>query len=602
VWLPINQRDLYYPNSTFLTDWGSNNVAMYGRIKDGVSPAAARESLRAVVAALHREQPEQFGADDWLEPALATKNFTEPAERLGFIGVASTLALLSTMVLIVAAANLGNLVMSRATSRARELGVRVALGAGRSRIVRQLAIETVPLGAGGAAGGLLMAMWTTNTIAALGQLPPYLDFTPDRMAITLSLILTACALAVVGALPAWNISKQDLTNAIKDGGQQVSMRLDRARVRSLMLTAQVGGSCLILIVSAMMVRSLQRALTTDLGFNYDTSVVLQAGLARAGIKGDAARSYWMSLKERVVARPETRQAALALSPPFAGRPSSNGYPEAPRLRVAMNRVDPDYFSLLDIPLVAGRTFEPGDDPSTTVVISRTLAQTMYGSTDVLGKGFPRSAPHDTIVGVAGDTSAVRPGARGIADLYRPLSGDDYERVVLIARARTTTTSLAPALREAANIDPRVFVAIRPLRQDFDRRVSSTRIASSIGASIGVLTLLLACIGIFGVVSYGAALRTKEVGIHLALGASRRAILRVVARHVLSPVSLGMVIGTVAAVPIGIALAASPLQLAFEDPISYAGALAILAAAGAAAALIPAMRALRADPIRALRHE
>jgi predicted permease len=602
VWLPINHRDLFFPNSSFLTDWGSNNVAMYGRLKDGVSPAAARESLRGVVAALSREQPDHFGAGDWLEPALATENFTEPAERLAFIGVASTIGLLSTMVLIVAAANLGNLVMSRATSRARELGVRVALGAGRSRIVRQLAIETLPLGASGIIGGLLLAMWGTHTIAALGQLPPYLDFTPDRMAIGLSLVLTAFALALVGALPAWKIAKQDLTDAIKDGGQQVSMRLDRARIRSLMLAAQVGGSCLILIVSAMMVRSLQKALTADLGFKYDTSAVLQAGLSRAGIKGEAARSYWLSLKERVAASPQTRAAALALSPPFVGRAGASGYPEAPRLRVSPNRVDPEYFALLEIPLLAGRTFEPGDDPATTVVISRALAEAMYGSTDVVGKGFPRSAPRDTIVGVAGNTSAVGPGATGIADLYRPLSGADYEQVVLIARARTDAAALIPVLRDAAKVDSRVFAVGRLLRQDFDRRLSGTRIASSIGASIGVLTLLLACIGIFGVVSYGVALRTKEVGIHLALGASRRAVLRVLTRQVLPAASSGMFVGTVIALPIGFALARSPLQLAFEDPISYASALVILAASGGMAAFIPAMRALRADPIRALRHE
>lgn len=601
VWLLINQRDYYFPNSTFLTDWGSNTVAMYGRLKDGVTPAAARDSLRSAMAALHREQPAHFDADDWLEPALATTNFTEPAERLGFIGVASTIGLLSTMVLLVAAANLGNLVMSRATSRARELGLRVALGAGRSRIVRQLAIETLPLGLGGTAGGLLFATWTTQTIAAIGGLPAYLDFTPDLTAIGLGLVLTALALAVVGALPAWRISKQDLTDAIKDGGQQVSMRLDRARLRSFMLALQVGGSCLVLVVSAMMVRSLQNALTADLGFEYEQSAVIQAGLAQAGIKGDAARSYWMEVKERVLSNPGTAAATLALSPPFAGR-GGTGYSEAPRLRVSTNRVEPAFFAVLEIPLLAGRTFTAGDEPATTVIVSRALALAMYGTADVIGNGFPRSAPRDTIVGVVGDTSAVRPGATGVADLYRPLSNDDFAQAVLITRARSSVATLLPVLREATKVDSRVFAAVRLLRDEFDRRLSGTRIASGIGAAIGVMTLLVACIGIFGVVSYGVTLRTKEVGIHLALGAGSRAILGVVTRHVVSPLSCGMIIGTVAALPIGFALAQSPLQLAFADPISYATALAILTAAGSVAAVTPAIRALRTDPVQTLRHE
>lgn len=604
IWLPINQRDIYFPNATFLTDWSTNNVAMYGRLKDGITPAQVRESLRPIVGTLHREQPAHFTEGDWLEPAMATENFTGPEERLAFIGLGSTLGLLSTMVLIVVAANLGNLVLSRATSRARELGVRVALGAGRSRIVRQLLVETLPLGLSGAAAGLLFASWATSTIAALGDLPAYLDFSPDVPAIGLSLILTALALAVVGALPAWKISKHELTDAIKDGGQQVSMRLDRARVRSLMLAAQVGGSCLVLIVSSMMVRSLQNALTADLGFEYEQSTVLQASLARDGIAGDEARSFWLSVKERVLANPETRASAIALAPPFAGRTSvrgrgpSEGYPEL----VNVNHVDPEFFSTLEIPILAGRTFRAGDDPATSVVISRALAETMYGTTDVVGMGFPRSAPDATIVGVAGNTSAVRPGATGVGDLYRPLSNEDYGRAVLLTRARTDPVRLLPILREAAKVNPRVFVGVRLLRDDFERRMSGTRIASSIGAAIGLLTLLLACIGIFGVVSYGVTLRTKEIGIHLALGAGRRAILRVVTRHVRWPVVFGLAIGTIAAAPIAVALAQSPLQLSFADPLSYVAALVILAAAAGVAAITPALRALRTDPVRTLRHE
>jgi predicted permease len=608
IWLPITQRNVFFPNNTFLTDWSTNNVAMYGRFKDGVTPAQARESLRAVVAMLHREQPAHFGDGDWLEPVMATENFTEPAERLAFIGVASAMGLLSTMVLLVAAANLGNLVLSRASGRARELGVRVALGARRSRIVRHLAMETVPLGVGGAAAGLLFAYWTTTMVAALGGLPAYLDFSPDLPAIGVGLIVTALALMVIGAVPAWRISRHDLTSSIKDGGQQVSMGLDRARVRSVMLAAQVGGSCLILIISAMMVRSLQKALSAELGFEYEQGLVVQAGLARAGMAGDEARAFWMAVKERVLANPETRESALALSPPFAGRAvvrargGAEGYPEAPSLRVNINHVDPEFFAVLEIPILAGRTFQPADDPAASVVISRTLAESMYGTTDVIGKGFPRSEPRDTIVGVAGDTSAVRPGATGVADLYRPLSNDDYERVVLLTRAQSNPARMLPLLREAASVDPRVFVTARLLRDDFERRLSGTRIASSIGAVIGALTLLLACIGIFGVVSYGVTLRTKEIGIHLALGASRRAILNVVTRHVTSPVSIGMAVGTIAAAPIAVALAQSPLQLSFADPLSYVTALVILAGAAGVAAVIPVVRALRTDPIRRLRHE
>ena len=600
LWLPINQREYYYPGSTFLRDWTTNNTAMYGRLKDGVSPAAAREMLRASMVAISQEQPAHFDSDEWLEPAMATQNFTEPAERLAFVGVASVIGLLSSMVLVVAAANLGNLVLARATGRARELGVRVALGARRSRILRQLAVETLPLGLAGTAGGLLFAAWTANTLAALGGGPAYLDFTPDWRALGVGLALTALALAVVGALPAWKVAQQDLAAAIKDGGQQVSMRLDRARVSRLMLTAQVGGSCVILIVSAMMARSLQRMLSSDLGFEYEQAAVLQTALARYGIEGEAARSYWTAVKERVRSNPETQEVAMVLNAPFTGRTNEPRYSETPRLRVVENRVEPAYFAVLDIPLLRGRAFEAGD--AGVVVISRELARQMYGSVDVVGQGFPKSSPQDTIVGVAGDASSIRPGAAGVAELYRPLTPEDYSRALLLARARSDPRRLLPVLREAAQANSQIFSGVRLLKDDFERRLSGARIASGVAGSISALTLLLACIGIFGVVSYGASLRTKEIGIHLALGASRSAILQLLMRRVLFPVSFGMVAGTVAAVPMGFALAQSPLQLAAADPLSYGGALVILAAAGAAAASLPAMRALRADPIRALRHE
>ncbi len=602
VWLPINQRDYYYPDSPFLREWDTNNTALYGRLKDGISAAAARDRLKVTMAALHAQRPENIANDEWLEPIMGSANFMRASERMQIVGVMSLLGALTSLVLLVAAANLGNLVLSRATGRARELGVRIALGARRSRIVRQLLIETLPLGLAGAAGGLIFATWASQIIAALAGLPEYLEFGPDWRAVLVSLGLCLAALALVGALPAWKVSQQELTAAIKDGGQQVSIRLDRARIRRLLLAAQVAGSCLLLAVSVMMARSLQRVLTTDIGFEFEQSAVLDAGLARLGVEDDAARTYWAEVKERVMANPETLGSAIALAAPFGGRVNETGYDETRPLRVIANHVDPGFFSLLEIPIIEGRTFEPGDDPLTAIVISRTLATRMYGTTDVVGEGFPRTAPTDTVLGVAGDAHTIKVGRMGVAELYRPLAPADYNEAVLIARARTDAARLRPVLNEAAAIDSRVFPGVRLLRDDFRRQTRDPRIASGVVVSIGLLTLLLACIGIFGVVSYGVALRKKEIGIHLALGATARAILRLVMRQVLSPVSAGMVVGVAAAAPAAIVLSNSPMQLQSADPLAYGVAILIFASAGVTAAMLPALRALKSDPIRALRHE
>jgi len=369
-----------------------------------------------------------------------------------------------------------------------------------------------------------------------------------------------------------------------------------------MMTAQVGGSCLILVLAAMMTRTLQRVLSDDLGFEYEQAAVLQAGLGRHGFDSAGAMAYWNTVKSRVGQQPETAALALALAPPLGGRVRANTYDDAPGLDVVSNSIEPAFFEVMKIPLVLGRTFQTGDDPRTTVIISRALAMAMYGSMDVLGRGFPRSKPEATVVGVAGDAHAIRVEAVYTAELYRPLAAAEYVQAVLIARARGDAATLAPILREAASADPRVLPGVGLLRVSFERRVASTRIASGIAVGTGLLTLIIACLGIFGVVSYGATLRVKEFGIHLALGAEGGSIVRLVVRNIIWPVVIGMTLGTAAAGPIGLALSVGgPMQVAAADPAAYAGALALFVVAALTAALLPAIRVLKSDPIQSLRH-
>ena len=265
---------------------------MYGRLKDGISPAVARERMRALMAGLHRDRPDAVAADEWLEPAMASANFMDAGDRVGMFAVLSLLGLLTTLVLVVAATNVGNLVLSRATGRSRELGVRVALGAKRSRIVRQLMAETMPLAMLGAGGGMVLSLWASHTIAAVGGMPESVSFAPDWTTIAVSLALSVITLLVIGALPAWKVAGQELIAAIKDGGHQVSLNLDKATLRRFLMGAQVCGSCLILVIAAMMTRTLQRVLSSDLGFEYEHAAVLQPGLERHGYDGERAIEYW----------------------------------------------------------------------------------------------------------------------------------------------------------------------------------------------------------------------------------------------------------------------------------------------------------------------
>ena len=597
VFIPITQREYFYPESAFLRSWQIEGVDMYARLRPGVSAAAAREALRATMRAAAAERGE-IKNDEWLEPLLASHNFMRDSERYAVLAVISLIGALTGLVLVVAAANLGNLVMSRATGRVRELGVRMALGARRERIVRQLVIESVPLVLLGIAGSLGFAWMATRVIATFGEFPPYFDYTIDWRTQAIAIGLGGVSLLVVGVMPAWKVAQQHLMDAVKDGGQHVSRALDRTLLRRVMVAAQVAGSCVILIVASMMVRSVQHAMQSSLGFDYQRAGVLSIPLGRYGISGDAARSYWYSVKDRVLANPEVEGAAIVTAPPLGGRVFETTYNTTPGMQTLVQSVDPEYFSVMRIPIIAGRLFGPGDEG--VVIVSRRLALEMYGTLDVVGREFPKAASEATIVGIAADAHSIRVEANNALELYRPLKPADFSMVFLVARARNDADRLPPVLREAAMLDERVIPSAHAMHKDFDQRMSGPRMASAIAAGIGVLTLALACLGIFGVVSYGVALRTKEIGIRVALGARQPALLRAIVRQVLTPVGTGVAIGLILAVPTGFALGGEPLYLQHADPIAFLSALLIFCSAGAVAALWPAYLVLRGNPVDALR--
>jgi hypothetical protein len=371
-----------------------------------------------------------------------------------------------------------------------------------------------------------------------------------------------------------------------------------------MVAAQVAGSCLLLIVAGMMIRSVQRTIETSTGFDYERAAVLSIPLDRYGITGAAARSYWYSVKDRVRANPEVEDAAIVTAPPLGGRVFQTGYNDAPGVETLVQGVDPEYFAVMRIPLVSGRVFGPGDDG--TVIVSRRLALAMYGTLDVLGRRFPKSAPPaespKTIVGVAADAHSIKVTANNVTELYQPLRLADFNEVFMVARAKTDAGRLPPIMREAGSIDTRVIPAARAMRDDLAQHLRGPQIASAVAAAVGVLTLALACLGIFGVVSYGVALRTKEIGIRVALGARQPALLRSIIRQVLTPVGAGILIGLILAIPSGMLLRTEPFYLENTDPVAFVGALGALVAAGAVAALWPAILVLRQNPVDALRHQ
>jgi hypothetical protein len=269
----------------------------------------------------------------------------------------------------------------------------------------------------------------------------------------------------------------------------------------------------------------------------------------------------------------------------------------------MIEVEPDFFAVMKVPIVAGRGLEVTDDHRTAIVISRRLALEMYGNLNVVGHGFPKTKPEQTIIGIAGDATLIAYQATNVAELYSPVVPERLDRLTLVVRARTSPEQLLGPMRDAARtVDERILAEARLMRTDFQEKLRGPRMASLLAGLTALLALLLACLGVFGVVSYGASLRTKEIGIRVALGAGNGAIVRMLLRQLTWPAVLGIVVGVAASLPVGRVFEGEPFYLNSRDTWAHAAAMLVLFVAGGIAALVPTLRALRADPLQALRHE
>jgi hypothetical protein len=331
--------------------------------------------------------------------------------------------------------------------------------------------------------------------------------------------------------------------------------------------------------------------------------VLDPSLARHGLGGDGARVYWDSVAASISSHPQVESLALATPPPLgsAVHQVTHGTDAGP-LAIMVMRVEAAFFSALHIPFVAGRTFARHDDPS-AVIISRRLALTMYGTIDVVGRRYPRTNPTRTIVGVTADATVSRVRVSGTAEEYRPLRPADYGDAALVVRTRTAPRQLLAPLRDAARAaDPRIQPATRLLARDYDRHLRGPRLASAISAMIAAVVLTLACLGIFGVVAYAVRLRTREIGIRRALGADAPRVFSALVSQLFWPVGVGMLMGTAAGSGASRLLAGEPFHIAVSDAVPPVAALLIFAIAALAAAVLPASRAMRDDPVQALRHE
>jgi predicted permease len=493
------------------------------------------------------------------------------------------------LILFITCANLANLVLSRAIGRVQELSIRTALGATRMRVVRHLISETALLAALASAGSLFLAYGGTRLIAMYIGGGEMSELSMDWRTVAAAIAVTILATGMVGLLPSWTIGNRDLAIAMRDGGQQTSSSLGRTRQRQILLAVQVGGSCLLLVVAGLMLRSLQQLLVPP-GFDYENVIIAE----QYALRGAAAQNFWTSFRQTVAQNPEVDSVALLGAAPFRSSRVEQ-LDSLPNVRFTMARVEADFFRVLRIPFLAGRPFDAADAGESPLVISNSLAVQVYGTSNAIGKRFGEMG---TIVGVVNDVRLNDPASLDWPEVYRPLV--NLDNVVLVARAKTKAgAAKLPLGLSQTMLDLSGVPRIRLLESDFAGIVSSGQILGTILSSLALLALTLACMGIFGVVSYNVAVRRKEIGIRLALGARNGSVILLMMEQLIWPVSLAIVAGIIGGVIVGRIFEANGGQFSPPDvPVMTAVVLIILGAVGVAS-VIPTLRALRNAASRVL---
>jgi macrolide transport system ATP-binding/permease protein len=620
VWLPISMHLVAQPGF----DWYDTRRGLFlfgfGRLKPGTTIEQARSNLRAVFANLERTFPvDNKGRSATAVPLLdARLNPNGEGPNL-VVQLSSTLMVVVGIVLLIACINIANLLLARASKRRREVAIRLALGANRSRLISQLLTESVMLSILGGAAGLLIAYWTLDAIvAAKLPLPFPVD---DTLALDARVLIFTAALAVLtgvlfGLAPALQASKADVVPVLKNelvpSGAGARGLLGFLSLRQILVVLQVAASLVSLIAAGLFLRDLNHAQAIDPGFETKGVLVMDFNLGREGYTPERGGVFYDQLVERVGALPGVRGAAIAQSAPLAGGISRSIFPEGAdtttrdRILVQVNTVGLGYFQTIGIPIVHGRDFTRADTVTSpkVVVVNQTMAQQFWKGEEALGKRFKffGDADYTTVIGVARDSKYNGVAEEPLPFIYQALLQDYTPAGTLHVRSAGDAASLAaPVRREVQQLDPTLSLFdVRTLEEQVGESLQPQKMNVVLLGVFGVLALLLAAIGLYGVASYSVSQRTREIGVRMALGARPSSVLALVLGHGMILVGAGLTVGLVVAYVVSSFTQALFAGVSPHDPATFIVTAAGLGAIALLATYVPARRATRIDPLIALR--
>jgi predicted permease len=629
LWVPLSTEPLLNPQVAGRMETGEGAdilrrrnthwLAVFGRLGAGVTREQAGAELGGIARRVAEAQRGRVDHETLRRvELLSMSGGMDPRDQEEALPVAGVVMGVVGIVLLIACANIAGLLVARAAARRRETAIRQALGAGRARLVRQWLTESVLLGLLGGAFGLLLALWANDLLLFYAHQTPLaaLDLRLDYRVLTFALCVSVGSGVVFGLAPALQASRLDIVTALKTEDALARASSRRSRLRAAFVTAQVTLSVVLLVCAGLFIRSLQSAHTIDPGFRVERALTVPVDLGLLRYGAEEGRGFYRELLARVESQPGVEGASLvrfaqlgfsfAQGQVFAeGRASAVG----DGLSAGFNVVGPRYFRTMNTTLVRGRDFTEADREGApaVAVVNETLAASLWPGEDPLGKRLSfegAGGPFLEVVGVARDGKYRSLGDRPRPYLFRPLMQSYEPRMTLVVRTKGEPLALAGAVREQLRaLDANLPLGeVKTLEEQFELSLLPARAAAWTLGSFGLLALALAAIGVYGVVSYTVAQRTREIGVRMALGAGRADVLRLVLGEGLSVVGVGLAVGLL------LAFAATRLVEGFlygvgaTDPLTFAGVPLVLGAIALVAGYLPARRATRVDPLVALRYE
>lgn len=614
VWVPMAMISLT-DGPSVLERRGSRWLGAVGRLADGVTMEQAQEELDGVAARLATAYPET-NADRGVQ-LMSLHEYYLGDTRVLLVGLLVAVGLF----LLIACANVAGLQLVRATSRRREMAVRVAMGASGRHLLRQLLVEGVVLALLGAGAGMLVALWGVGALLPLvpeGALPSYVRVAPDLRVLGFTMVLALVSAALMGLVPALNGRRLRLTGLLKEGDRGAAggmMTMRRPGVQQLLVIGEVAVALVLLVAAGLTVRSLQRQLAVDPGFRAAGVLQARLELPAARYSAEEAQRFAEALAARLDGRAGVEDVAFGSDVPLGGNTSAgfvlvDGEDEA--VRYYRHRVTPGYFATLGIPIVQGRALGAGDREGTpaVAVVSAAMARRHWPAGDALGKRLLVGGDTATVVGVAGDarfrdltTNLAAPASE--PDVYFALA--QWPTRALSVVLRTTgddPTALAGLLRaEVTALDPTLPVyAVGPLAANVRQQTATARFGSFLFALFGAVALVLSAVGLYGLLAFVVGMNGREIAIRMALGSTRGGVTRLVVRQGLLLTTIGLVVGAAGAAYVTRFLAAQLYGVSPLDPVTFGAVAAVLVATTLIASYLPARRAVAVDPQTALKAE